>query len=266
MSKLLLVSGVPVVLVLLLHFVAPIKRNDLSIYDTADWWSKNSSFAILEKMNSVRVPYFINHVPKKDRLSIVDLGCGGGLVTENLAKHLPYATIAGYDMSEPSITVGREHGKKFGNLSYHVASIYDLPIRNTSVDVVVISDVLEHLDNLPKALNEITRILKPGGIIVFDTIARSWWSFLSTYLIAQEVLGIVERGAHDWSMFINPDELVEMLTTHGFRTNVNEWEGIVGNLDIVTPFKTGNMAHIIASFSASKTDLSASYMGYAVKN
>jgi ubiquinone biosynthesis O-methyltransferase len=268
-NKLIFVAVLPILALVILHN-APFPRNDLSIYDRADWWNPNSSFAILEKMNRVRVPYFVSKirlVTTNDRsnLSIVDLGCGGGLVTENIAKNFANAKIIGYDMSEKSISIAREHGKKIPNLSYQVASIYDLPISNASVDVVIVSDVFEHLENLPRALDEISRVLKPGGLLVFDTIARTWWSFLTTYLVAQEVLGIVERGAHDFHLFINPIELDTLLVSHGFETNPKQWEGIVAKLNFISPIKTGKLSDIIETFFSSNFDLSSSYMGYAVK-
>jgi 2-polyprenyl-6-hydroxyphenyl methylase/3-demethylubiquinone-9 3-methyltransferase len=262
--KSILVCFLPIVVVALLHF-APITRNDLSIYETADWWNPNSSFAILRRMNVVRVPFFLKHGIFGPNRVVVDLGCGGGLVTEEIAKQSPMSVVTGFDMSAQSIEVAKNHGKGVSNLSYQVGSIYNLPLPNSSVDTVIVSDVFEHLDDLPKALGEIGRILKPGGIVVFDTIAKTWWSFLSTYLVAQEVLGIVEAGAHDWHMFINPEKLESMFVDAGFATNRSEWEGIVGNIDVLAVIRSWRLGDLISSFSVSRTDLSTSYMGYAVK-
>ena len=264
MNKTVLVALLPIVLVALLHF-APKNRNDLSIYDSADWWNPNSSFSILKRMNAVRVPYFIDRGLIGPGRTVIDLGCGGGLVTEEVARRSPFSTVTGFDLSSNSIKVATEHGKGLGNLSYQVGSIYKLALENESVDTVIVSDVFEHLDDLPRALSEIHRVLKPGGIVVFDTIAKTWWSFLSTYLIAQEILGIVEAGAHDWHMFINPDQLGMLLTDAGFESTQSDWQGIVGNIDLFAPIKSGRLGDLIASFSASKSDLSTSYMGYAVK-
>ena len=260
--KTIIVSLLPVVILALLHF-SSITRNDLTIYDTADWWNPNSSYAILKKMNAVRVPYFIKHMSSGQ--TVVDLGCGGGLVTEEIAKRHPSTSVTGFDMSSKSIEVANDHGRNLPNLSYQVGSIYHLPLSNASVDTVIVSDVFEHLDDLPKALREIHRILKPEGIVVFDTIAKTWWSFLSTYFIAQEVLGIVERGAHDWHMFINPEQLLTLLKDAGFNTTVSDWEGIVGHIDLYASLRSGKLSDLISSFTSSTTDFRSSYMGYAVK-
>ena len=101
--------------------------------------------------------------------------------------------------------------------------------------------------------------------MVFDTIARTYWSWLSTYFIAQEVLGIVERGAHAWSMFINPPELGTMLRAAGFATNESDWIGIGAHMSLVNAWTMGSMYHLIESFHEDKTDLRASYMGHALK-
>jgi 2-polyprenyl-6-hydroxyphenyl methylase/3-demethylubiquinone-9 3-methyltransferase len=219
-------------------------------------------------MNDVRVPYFLEHgiLTKVGHKPIIaDIGCGGGLVTETVAKLVPQASVIGIDISENSIKVARDHAKGIQNIQYQIGSIYEIPLNNSSVDLVIVSDVLEHLENPEMAISEIYRILKPNGIVVFDTIARTWWSFLSTYLVAQEILGLVERHAHDWFMFINPTELEAMLIQAGFRTNIGEWKGIVGNFDISNAVKTRNFYNLISSFTISDDDLTSSYMGYAIK-
>jgi len=244
-------------------------NNDLSIYNEARWWDfENSSFVILHRMNNVRIPYFVDKgILNVSRPVIVDVGCGGGLVTESVAKLVPRGSVVGIDISEPSLGIARAHAKSQGvkNLIYKIGSIYEIPIESSSADLVIVSDVLEHLENVDDAILEVYRILKPGGIFVFDTIARSWWSFLSTYFVAQEVLGLVEPRAHDWFMFINPEELEKELVHAGFKTDRNEWRGIVGDLDFFGALRSKNLYNLIPSFSNSKDDLSTSYMGYAIK-
>jgi 2-polyprenyl-6-hydroxyphenyl methylase/3-demethylubiquinone-9 3-methyltransferase len=105
--------------------------------------------------------------------------------------------------------------------------------------------------------------LKPNGVFVFDTIARTWWSYLSTYLVAQEILGIVQPGAHDWSMFINPDELEILLRNAGFETDKAEYVGIGSSLSLFNAMEKQSLYHLIRTFHADKADLSSSYMGSA---
>lgn len=238
--------------------------NDLSIYDSARWWDDDSSFAILRRMNLVRVPYFLSHFGK-DAKNIIDVGCGGGFVAEDIARTGKYS-VSGFDISEASLNMAKNHAKSQSlPITYRKGSIYSIPLPDASVDVVIVSDVLEHLDDISGALREIFRVLKPSGVFVFDTIARTAWSYLSTYLVAQELTGIVEPGAHDWGMFINPEELEVSLENAGFTTDRSRWAGIGANLSVVNAIRKNSMYDIIESFFRDDSDFSASYMGYAVK-
>jgi 2-polyprenyl-6-hydroxyphenyl methylase/3-demethylubiquinone-9 3-methyltransferase len=240
-------------------------KNDLSIYTRADWWSPTSSFSILNRMNDVRVPFFITHLPING--SIADLGCGGGLVTEPVGLSGKYKSVQGFDINEASLekAIGHLPSSAGSIVSYKLGSIYEIPLPSGSVDGVIVSDVFEHLDDLPKALREIHRILKPNGVVVFDTIARTWWSWLSTYFVAQEVLGIVQPGAHDWSMFINPEELENELIKAGFGTSRDQWLGIGANISPLNAWNRGSLYYLIESFFEDQADLSSSYMGFARK-
>ena len=238
-------------------------KNDLSIYTAAEWWSPTSSFSILHRMNEVRVPFFIAHLPTNG--SIADLGCGGGLVTEPVGLSGKFHSVQGFDINEASLEKARAHLPATSVVTYKLGSIYEIPLPSSSVDGVIVSDVFEHLDDLPKALSEVQRILKPNGVLVFDTIARTWWSWLSTYFVAQELLGIVQPGAHDWSMFINPEELETELIKAGFATNRAQWIGIGASMSLLNAWKHKSLYYLIESFFEDRTDLSSSYMGAARK-
>jgi 2-polyprenyl-6-hydroxyphenyl methylase/3-demethylubiquinone-9 3-methyltransferase len=254
-------------------------KNDLSLYHTAEWWSERSSLFILRRMNEVRVPYFMSKFPNKSLdkdmpldidididIEIVDVGCGGGFVLEDLAK-AGFRNLTGFDISEPSLEKARKHAGESGfvSIKYSVGSAYDIPVASDSLDVVIISDVLEHLEDKKLALGEAFRVLRPGGVLVFDTIARTLWSWLSTYLAAQEILGLIEPGVHDWDMFIQPHELGAMLASQGFLTNVSQWRGIDSKWSLSKAFVNWNKFDFIESFYEAKDDLTASYMGCAYK-
>lgn len=245
------------------YFQKSSKDNDLSIYDDADWWNPNSSFSLLHRMNGVRIPFFVTNLPLNG--SIVDVGCGGGLVTEPVGLSGRFHSVLGLDINNKALDKARKHILDNSIVSYKTASIYNIPLSNSSVDGVIVSDVFEHLEDLPRALVEVFRILRPGGVVVFDTIARSWWSWLSTYFAAQEVLGIIEPGAHDWNLFINPQELESVLISIGFIANASEWIGIAPKLSIVNALKKRSKYHLIESFFEDPHDLRSSYMGVAVK-
>jgi 2-polyprenyl-6-hydroxyphenyl methylase/3-demethylubiquinone-9 3-methyltransferase len=239
------------------------RTNDLSIYDEADWWNPNTSFSILHRMNAVRVPFFLRNLPVNG--SVVDIGCGGGLVTEPIGLSGLFGSVTGFDINQKSLEKARNHLPSSSIVEYKLGSIYNVPLNDSSVEGVIVSDVFEHLEDLPGALSEIFRVLKPGGVLVFDTIARTWWSWLSTYFVAQEVLGLVEPGAHDWSMFVNPEELEILLKNAGFEADTKEWIGICAKLSPVHAYEKRSIFHLIESFYEDKTDLRSSYMGSALK-
>ncbi|EER01003.1 3-demethylubiquinone-9 3-methyltransferase, putative [Perkinsus marinus ATCC 50983] len=185
-------------------------------------------------MNVVRAPYFHRHLSKGGKkLSkgrYLDVGCGGGLLTEEMASTYGY-NITGIDISEASLQQARQHGRDIPNLHYQVGSVYDIPFPDNSFDGVIISDVLEHLLDLQGALTEIFRVLKPGGVLVFDTISRTMKSYVLLWLISQELLQVREpssasqfdyrvqimyQGAHDWRLFITPQEMTHLLANTGF--------------------------------------------------
>jgi len=247
--------------------IIPVSLVDNEIYHELDWWSPYSPMAVLRVMNKARVPYFDN-VLKLNHSSAskyVDIGCGGGLLTEAMAADHGY-DIIGVDLSDNSLEHARTHAKKMNvaNVQYVKGSAYKLPIETGTIDGVIISDVLEHLHDLRLAMSEIKRILKPNGILVFDTINRTWLSFLITYLIAQEIIEMAPRNTHDWAMFITIDEMKKLLIEEGFSVGDN-WKGVTPKLNIFNYFNEGNKYSIIEAFDLND-DLTQSYAGWAVKN
>ncbi len=264
-------AGLAVCCILLLRFPSEYLLNDLSIYDRANWWDPRSSFRVLHSMNEVRIPYFLSHFPHmadRDTLAVADIGCGGGFVAEAIANQSSAYAVTGVDISAKSIEIAKTHADEYLeslNLMYVVGSIYAIPLPSGSQDIVIASDLLEHLTDVPAALKEVFRVLRPGGVFVFDTIAKTWWSWLATFLVAQELLGIVEPGAHDWSLFIQPEVLGNMLHAAGFAVDRSEWTGLIGEIDILGATLEMSKYALVGGFHTCKHDLSASYMGFAKK-
>ena len=232
-----------------------------ALYDSIDWWAESGPVSLLGKMNTVRVAYFLRYLPKG---RILDVGCGGGFVSEALAG--AGFQMTGVDMSTASIAAAAAHAKS-GNLKidYVVADAMHLPFGDSTFDGVVISDVLEHLTDLNRAVSEIFRVLRPGGVVVFDTINRTPFSYLCIYIVAQELLGILPKNAHDPHLFIKPAELSLILESVGFETNPSTWTGISPVFDPITFFQTLRVDKLISGFWENRFDLSGSYQGWARK-
>jgi ubiquinone biosynthesis O-methyltransferase len=225
--------------------------------------------AILKKMNSVRVPYFKEKLREYGSNDVLDVGCGGGYVSEELA--LEGFDVTGVDISNNSLALAAQHAHSIERevplkLVYKFGSALQLPFPDNTFDAVVASDVFEHLTELPRALSEIHRVLKPGGLLVFDTIAKTYWSFLAIWLVAQEMTGVVHAGAHDYRLFINPSDLGVLLAAAGFsKANHAAWEGIGAVISPLRSLWHWSKYEVIESFYRDLNDLSGSYMGCAVK-
>ncbi len=161
-------------------------------------------------------------LPEAERPRVLDLGCGGGLVAEALAAR--GCELLGVDASLPSLRTARRHARASGvRVAYVAGDAARLPLRDGVVDAVVAADVLEHLDDLGAVLREVTRVLRPGGLLLFDTPARSWRTRL-TLIWGAELLGWIPSRAHVYERLLTPPELVGRCAEAGLL--VRELRGI----------------------------------------
>jgi ubiquinone biosynthesis O-methyltransferase len=194
------------------------QRNDLSIYDThaESWWTGETRWLrLLQNMVPARLAYFTPIVGDWRGKTVLDLGCGGGFMSEALAQH--GANVIGVDPSQPAITIARKHAQATGlAIDYHVGAGESLPIAENSVDIVLCVDVLEHVRDLDVVLDEVRRVLKPGGLFLFDTINRTWLARLVVVIFGETVLRLLPQGTHDSALFITPAELTAKLQQRQF--------------------------------------------------
>ncbi len=195
--------------------------NDLYNREAHTWWDEDSFLHILRvSVNPVRVEYIEDILSglgwDKNGLRVLDVGCGGGYLPEELTRLLSLTT--GVDSSRASIAAARAHAMQTGlQVAYRVARAESLPFADAVFDVVTCCDVLEHVDDLDRTLDEAARVLKPGGIIIYDTINRTFMTWLGVIFVAQEfpLTRFFPAKTHDWHMFIRPDELTAALLRHG---------------------------------------------------
>jgi len=193
-------------------------RNNLEIYDdvAAQWWSDDIRWVrTLKNMVPGRLKWFDRHIDWNGK-SVLDLGCAGGFMAEALVKR--GAQVTGIDPAADAIAAGRAHAEHEGHtIRYDVGVGEDLPYDDASFDAVVCVDVLEHVQDLQQVISEVARVLKPGGMFLFDTINRNPIARLATITVAEDILRLLPKGTHDPAMFIKPDELTAALKTAGFN-------------------------------------------------
>lgn len=192
-------------------------------YDSVEKWAANGSQAGLHLLNPSRVEYFdgrIRHLlgTAQGEIRLLDAGCGGGLVANALARKRGEYSIEGVDLSSEALQFAERTklANKLRNVRFSRASVYDMGFANASFDVVIMSDVLEHLHDIPRALAEVSRLLRPGGLFLFDTIDRSLLTFVVAIFGAEQLIGIIAKGSHDWRLFLRPAELERSLKVAGF--------------------------------------------------
>lgn len=193
-------------------------RNDLSIYDTyADvWWTGEKRWLrVLQNMAPARLDYFNNAVGDWRGKTVLDLGCGGGFMSEAMARR--GAHVIGVDPAASALAIAKKHADAQGlAIDYRTGVGEGLPVAASSVDIVVCVDVLEHVESLESVIDEIHRVLKPDGLFLFDTINRNWLASLVMITFAENVLRLLPPGTHDPARFIKPVELTAKLEQRGF--------------------------------------------------
>jgi 2-polyprenyl-6-hydroxyphenyl methylase/3-demethylubiquinone-9 3-methyltransferase len=189
------------------------------------WWSDAGPFVGLHQLNAIRVEYFRHAFGRFGGKRVLDVGCGGGILSEALARE--GAVITGVDPSEQSLAVAREHAAHSGlAIDYRVASGEGLAASGFAqgFDLVFAVDVLEHVDDLERTLAAIATVLAPGGGLGFLTHNRTIAAFLQLIWEEEYVQHTMPEGFHDFARFVTPAELTEQLSRHGMV--VQELKGL----------------------------------------
>lgn len=191
-------------------------RNDLALYDrVADqWWSDEVRWLrTLRNLVPGRLAWFDRHFDWHGR-RVLDLGCAGGFMAEALDER--GARVTGIDPARQAIAAARAHAEAASRrIDYDVGVGEALPYEDGSFDAVVCVDVLEHVGDLGRVLGEVSRVLRPGGLFLFDTINRNPIARLATITLAEDILRLLPRGTHDPALFIKPGELRAALSLAG---------------------------------------------------
>lgn len=191
------------------------------------WWDPDGAFRPLHRLNPVRLAYIRDRIcarfgrdPKGDRplqgLRIVDIGTGGGLVAEPLARL--GAGVTGIDASARNVGTARVHAEGQGlAIDYRCAAAADLVAAGEAFDVVLSLEVLEHVADRGAFIQDCARLMKPDGMMILATLNRTPKSFLLGKVAAEYVLRWLPAGTHDWRRFVRPSELAADLRHAGLR-------------------------------------------------
>lgn len=193
----------------------------------ADWWDPSSKFAPLHKFNPARLTYIREQIcahfslsgaePLKG-LKLLDIGCGGGLVCEPMARL--GADITGVDAAEPNIKTALVHAEQNGlNINYHHGTAEQLLETGGTgqFDVVLSLEVVEHVANPETFLRDCAKLVKPGGLMIAGTINRTARAFATAIFGAEYIMGWLHRGTHQFEKLVKPEEIQAALSAEGLN-------------------------------------------------
>lgn len=193
----------------------------------AQWWDPKGEAAPLHRMNPCRLDWIAEQIAAqfgRDRraprpfagLDLLDVGCGGGLVAEPMARL--GAAVTGIDAAEAGIAVAREHAAQGGlSIDYRCTTIEALGEEAAAFDVVLALEIVEHVPDPAAFVAALAAVLRPGGILIMTTLNRTPQSFLKAIVGAEYLLRWLPAGTHDWRRFVTPDELAAMMQTQALR-------------------------------------------------
>ena len=203
-----------------------------------EWWDPTGKFKPLHKFNPIRISYIKNNIIKSLKLNneekplkkvkILDIGCGGGLLTEPMKKL--GADVVGIDASERNIKIAKLHSKKNNlNIKYLCVSPENF-ITKEKFDVILNMEIVEHVEDINLFLKSSSKLLKKGGIMFVATLNKTLKSYLFAIVGAEYILKWLPIGTHEWEKFVKPQELIDILKK--FNLKLDSLDGM--KLDILT--------------------------------
>ena len=192
-----------------------------------EWWDPAGKFKPLHKFNPIRIEYIKNNIIKTfkldnknkplEKIKILDIGCGGGLLSEPMSRM--GASVTGIDASNKNITVAKLHAKKNKLEIEYICSSPEIFKTNVKYDVILNMEIIEHVEDISLFLNSCTKLLKKNGIMFVATLNKTLKSYIFAIIGAEYILRWLPIGTHDWNKFIKPEELEKKLTDKNFTTS-----------------------------------------------
>ena len=178
------------------------------------WWDPTSEFRPLHEINPLRLEWINQRIPLAGK-NVIDVGCGGGILAESMAKK--GATVTGIDLSDKALKVADLHGLESGvSVRYKKIPAEEMAeLEPGQFDVVTCMEMLEHVPDPASIIRACTKMVKPGGHVFFSTLNRNIKSYLFAIIGAEYVLQLLPKGTHDYAKFITPAELTQDVRNAG---------------------------------------------------
>jgi 2-polyprenyl-6-hydroxyphenyl methylase/3-demethylubiquinone-9 3-methyltransferase len=226
-----------------------LEKEPFDAFTKDDWWSPRGRLGALHRINPLRFEYFSEKLGEVKGKRVLDVGCGGGVLSERFAA--AGARVTGVDLSPVAIEVAKEHATESGlEIDYRLIALSKLLAEKPEpYDAVVLSEVLEHAEDLEGLVNDACALLKEGGTFFFSTINKTPVARFLAIFVAEDILRMVQPGTHDYEKFIRPSKLAGLLKKNGVE--VEEVKGMTYD-PLRFRFRISN-------------NTSVNYLGYGVK-
>ena len=195
------------------------KNEEFALFNqlSDEWWNENGKFKILHQIKRHRMTYILDQINNRNikNLKILDVGCGGGIICEPLARL--GAKVTGIDFAPNNIKAAKIHSKKNKLKINYIYKDIEKSKLDAKFDIILMFEVLEHLNNWKKTIQNIKKNLNKDGIIIISTINRNLISKLFAINIAENILNWIPKGTHDYNKLIKPEELKNTLLKEKFH-------------------------------------------------
>lgn len=180
------------------------------------WWDPSSEFRPLHEINPLRLEWINNCVPLAGK-NVIDVGCGGGILAESMARK--GAQVTGIDLSDKALKVADLHGLESGiSVRYEKIAVEEIAMREAGrYDVVTCMEMLEHVPDPASIIRACATLVKPGGRVFFSTLNRNPKAYLLAVIGAEYLLQLLPKGTHDYAKFITPAELSQAIRNAGLQ-------------------------------------------------